>query len=175
MAGHFSINKTRKLIGRKYYWPSLKKDVEAYVKGCNVCLALKVVKHKPYGYLQILPVLTYQWKDFLIDFVIGLPISTNWKDENYDSILVIVNRLTKMIYYELVKVTINAPGLAKIIFDIVIWHYDLPNSIIFDRGSLFTFKFWSLLCYFLGTTALYRLTFGHLSTLSRTIGPSSYR
>ena len=35
LAGHFSINKTRELIGRKYYWPSLRKDVEAYVKGCD--------------------------------------------------------------------------------------------------------------------------------------------
>ena len=33
LAGHFGINKTRELIGRKYYWPSLRNDVEAYVKG----------------------------------------------------------------------------------------------------------------------------------------------
>ena len=59
LAGHFGINKIRELIGRKYYWPSLKKDIEAYVKGYNVCLALKAVKHKPYGDLQALPVLTY--------------------------------------------------------------------------------------------------------------------
>ena len=31
LAGHFGIDKTRELIGRKYYWPNLKKDVEAYV------------------------------------------------------------------------------------------------------------------------------------------------
>ena len=36
LAGHFGIDKTRELIGRKYYWPSLRKDVEAYVKGCDV-------------------------------------------------------------------------------------------------------------------------------------------
>ena len=35
LAGHFGIDKTRELIGRKYYWPSLRKDVEAYVKGCD--------------------------------------------------------------------------------------------------------------------------------------------
>ena len=60
LASHFGINKTRKLIGRKYYWPSLKKDVEAYVKGCDVCLAPKAVRHKPYGDLQALPVPTHQ-------------------------------------------------------------------------------------------------------------------
>ena len=68
----FSINKTRKLISRKYYWSSLTKDVEAYVKGCNVCLSLKAVKHKPYSKSKALPIPTHWWKDLLIDFVTGL-------------------------------------------------------------------------------------------------------
>ena len=38
-ARHFGIDKTRELVGRKYYWPSLKKDVENYVRGCDICLA----------------------------------------------------------------------------------------------------------------------------------------
>ena len=77
LAGHFGINKTRELIGRKYYWPSLKKDVEAYVKGCNVCLASKAVRHKPYKDLQALPIPTHRWKDLLMDFVTGLSVSTD--------------------------------------------------------------------------------------------------
>ena len=150
LAGHFGIDKTRELIGRKYYWPSLRKDVEAYVKGCDVCLASKAVRHKPYGDLQALPVPTHRWKDLSMDFVIGLPVSTDWKGESYDSILVIVDRLTKMVHYEPVKVTIDAPGLAEVILDVVVRHHGLPDSIVCDRGSLFTSKFWSSLCYFLG-------------------------
>ena len=69
---YFSINKTKELIGQKYYWPSLKKDVEAYIKDCNICLALKTVKNKPNDDLQTLPISTHQWKDFLIDFITGL-------------------------------------------------------------------------------------------------------
>ncbi len=84
-----------------------------------------------------------------MDFVTGFPISADWKGDSYDSILVIVNRLTKMVYYEPVKVTINAPGLAEVIIDIVVRHHKVPESIVIDRGSLFTSKFWSLLCYFL--------------------------
>ena len=70
-----------------------------------------------------------------MDFVTGLPISTNWKGESYDSILLIVNLLTKMVYYEPVKVTINALGLAKVILDVVIWHHSLPNSIVFAYNN----------------------------------------
>ena len=82
-------------------------------------------------------------------FVTGLPLSSDWKSDSYDLILVIVDWLTKMVHYKPVKVTIDAPGLAKAILDVVIWHHGLPDLIVTDRGSFFTSKFWSLLCYFL--------------------------
>ena len=85
-----------------------------------------------------------------MNFVTGLPLSADWKGDSYDSILVIVDQLTKMVHYEPVKVTIDAPGLAEVILDVVVCHHGLPDSIVTDRGSLFTSKFWSSLCYFLG-------------------------
>ena len=60
LASYFGINKIREFIGRNYYWLSLRKGVEAYIRGCNVCLALKTVRHKPYSDLQALPISTYQ-------------------------------------------------------------------------------------------------------------------
>ncbi len=59
LAGHFGIDKRRELIARKYYWPILRRNVEAYVTSCDVCLALKAVRHKPYGDLQSLSVPTH--------------------------------------------------------------------------------------------------------------------
>ena len=94
-----------------------------------------------------------------MDFVTGLPLSADWKGDNYDSILVIVDRLTKMVHYEPVKVTIDAPGLAEVIIDMIVWYHDLPDSIVTDRGSLFTSKFWSSLCYFLGVKRRLSTTF----------------
>ena len=87
-------------------------------------------------------------KDFLIDFVIGLLLFADCKNDNYDSILVIVNCLTKMVHYKLVKVIINAPKLAKVIINMVVQYYDLLDSIINDCRAIFMFKFWSLLYYF---------------------------
>ena len=55
-----------------------------------------------------------------------------------------------MIHYKPVKVTIDAPGLAEVIINVVVQHHSLPGSIVSDRGSIFTSKFWSSLCYFLG-------------------------
>ena len=84
-----------------------------------------------------------------MDIVTGLPLSADWKSNNYDLILVIVDRLTKMVHYKPVKVTIDASELAEVIIDVVVWHHGLSNSIMTDRGLLFTSKFWSSLCYFL--------------------------
>ena len=67
-----------------------------------------------------------------MDFVISPPISANWKDDSYDSILVIVDWLTKMVYYELVKVIINAPGLAEVIINVVVHHHGVSESIVTD-------------------------------------------
>ena len=85
-----------------------------------------------------------------MDFVTGLPLFSDWKSDSYDSILVIVNRLTKMVDYKQVKVTIDVPGLAEVIIDMVVQHHGLLDSIISDRGAIFTSKFCFSLCYFLG-------------------------
>lgn len=56
LVGYFEIDKIREMIARKYYWLTIQRNVKIYIKGCDVCLALKSVKHKPYGNLQSLPV-----------------------------------------------------------------------------------------------------------------------
>ena len=55
-----------------------------------------------------------------------------------------------MVYYKPTKITIDAQGLAEVIIDVVVRYHNLPDSIVTDRGSLFTLKFWSSLCYFFG-------------------------
>ena len=82
--------------------------------------------------------------------VTGLPVSKNWKIETYNSIFVIADCPTRTVYYEPVKVTIDAPDLAEVIIDMVIWPQGLPHLIISDQRPVFNLKFWSLLYYFLG-------------------------
>ncbi len=76
-----------------------------------------------------------------MNFVTGLPILADWKGDSYNSILVIVNRLTKIVHYTQVKVTINALGLIEVIINVVMHHHGVPESITMDRDSLFTSKF----------------------------------
>ena len=109
-----------------------------------------------------------------MDFVTGLPLSSDWKGDSYDSILVIVDQLTKMVHYKPVKVTIDAPGLAEVIIDVVVWHHGLLDSIVTNKSLFFTSKFWTSLCYFLGvkrrlSTAFYSQTDGQTKRQNSTI------
>ncbi len=70
------------------------------------------------------------------------------KDKTYDSILVIVNWLIKMVHYKPVKVTIDTLTLIEIIIKTIVQYHSFPDSIVTDWGSDFTSKFLLLLYYF---------------------------
>ncbi len=115
---------------------------------------------------------THRWKDLLMDFITGLLLLVDWKDDSYDSILVIVDRFTKMVHYKLVKVTNDILGQAEVIIDIGVLHYGVPELIVRDQRSLFTSKFWSSLCYFFGINKKLSTTF-HPQTDSQTKSQNS--
>ncbi len=76
-----------------------------------------------------------------MDFIINLLISADWKGDSYNSILVIIDRLTKIVYYEPIKVTINTSGLAEVIFNMFVCHNKVREFIVMDQGLLFISKF----------------------------------
>ena len=54
LTGHFGVDKTLKLMTRKYYWDSIKADVKSYVNICDVCQRVKVKRHRSHGELSAL-------------------------------------------------------------------------------------------------------------------------
>ena len=92
-----------------------------------------------------------------MDFVVGLPKTMG----KYDSIWVIVDRLTKSAHFILVKVTYNAEKLAKIYVSEIVRLHGVPLSIISDRGMQFTSKFWKTLHEELGTRLNLSAVFHH--------------
>ena len=82
-----------------------------------------------------------------MDFVVGLPKTLG----KYDSIWVIVDRLSKSAHFIPVKVTYNAEKLAKLYISKIVRLHRVPLSIISDRGTQFTSKFWKTLHAELGT------------------------
>ena len=161
LAGHFGVERTLELIRRKYYWPnqergdqqdtehdpSMRAQVKEYCETCTICKRSKAPRHKPYGKLSSLPIPEFKWADLTMDFVTGLPESRAWNGAVYDSILVVVDRLTKMAHYIPVTKTVNAEDLAEILIREVIRLHGLPSSITTDRGSIFTSKYHDALCH----------------------------
>ena len=90
-AGHRGTAKTTEPINRRYYWPKIRKAIKQFIKHCYTCQRTKVVRHGPYGLLQSNEAPNRRWKSIAMDFIMDRP-----KSEGYDTILVVINRLTKM-------------------------------------------------------------------------------
>ena len=79
-------------LKEKYWWYGLKRDVATHVALCDVCQRVKAEHQRPAGLLQPLKVPEWKWEEISMDFIVGLPRTR----DGYDSIWVIVDRLTKV-------------------------------------------------------------------------------
>ena len=96
LARNFGQNKTLELVRRRYSWPSLCTDVQQFCKSCVTCMRSKPQCHKPYGFLKQLPIPEWPWNSISMDFIEKLPSFSG-----FDTILVIVDRLTKQAIFNL--------------------------------------------------------------------------
>jgi hypothetical protein len=145
VAGHFGTTKTRKLISRYFWWPRISQEVQKFVQTCEICARTKTHRHQPYGLLQPLPIPTQNWQDISMDFITDLPSSND-----FDSILVVVDRLSKSAHFIPTKKTLSAPEFAKLFVKEIFRLHGLPKTIVSDRGSIFTSHFWTRLTELLG-------------------------
>ena len=142
-SGHFGVLKTCELITRDFYWPSMEAEIRKYVLACEVCTRVKAPRHTKYGTNMPLPIPDRPWESITMDFVTDLPESSSSK---FTSILVIVDRLTKMAKYLPCRKDIDSPELARRFFEEIICEHGIPDNIITDRGSTFTSRFWTRVC-----------------------------
>jgi hypothetical protein len=142
-AGHFGRYKTVELVSRDFYWPHLSKFVSHYIQTCEVCQRSKKQRHLPHGLLQPLPIPSAPWLSTSLDFIVGLPLSG---PSSFDSILVIVDRFTKMAHFIPCHTTDSSRDFARLYHDNIIKLHGLPQDIVSDRGSVFLSHFWRDVC-----------------------------
>ena len=93
---HFGVTRTVSRVRQHYDWPNLRQTVKDVLGDCDTCHKTKASRHKPYGMLEPLPVPGRPWGSITMDFVVKLPRSKDPViDIQYDSIWVVVDRLTK--------------------------------------------------------------------------------
>ena len=151
MYGHPGTDEMVRRISNQYTMPNVRKLVKTAIGDCLACLKNKPKRHKPYGLLQPLEPPARPWISVTMDFIVKLPKSLEPGSARLcDSILVIVDRLTKASYFVPTEETITAEEMAYEVTKSLVAHHGLPEQFITDRGTLFTSKYWNTLLSTLG-------------------------
>ncbi len=135
-AGHVGITKSVRAVARLWWWPSLRADVEAWVKSCPVCQRDKGDRRNR-GLLQPLQVPTRAWDSVSMDLITQLP-STR---DGLDAIIVFVDRLTKMVHFAPCATTATAEDTARLFVRHVWRLHGVPRELVTDRDPRFTSAF----------------------------------
>jgi hypothetical protein len=106
---------------------------------CAMCVKeLRLNHQRPAGLLHPLKIPEWKWEEIGMDFITGLPHTP----KGYDSIWVIVDRLTKVAHFILIKTTYKGSQLAELYMARIMCLQGVPKKIVSDRGSQFTSRFW---------------------------------
>ncbi|GJT17486.1 reverse transcriptase domain-containing protein [Tanacetum coccineum] len=130
-----------------YWWPGMKRDIAEYVSRCLTCSKIKAEHQKPLGFLQQPEIPEWKWEKLTMDFITKLPKSSS----GYDTIWVIVDRLTKSAHFLPIREDYKTEKLAKIYVNEIVARHGVPVSIISDRDGRFTSHLWQALQEALGT------------------------
>ena len=135
-SGHPGRDRTYSRLSRHYYWPGIGKDVKKFVKTCDVCQRTTGSQIRA-GLLQSLPVPKHPWESISMDFIVGLPRTA----QGHDAIYTFVDRLTKYVHLCPTTSTVDAQGSAQLYIENIFRLHGLSSSIVCDRDTRFTSKF----------------------------------
>jgi hypothetical protein len=117
-------------LKQHYWWTKMKIEIAHYVAKCDTCKWVKVIHMKAAGPLQSLPILTYKWEDIGMDFIVGLPKTT----KGFDSIWIIIDRLTKITHFLPVKTDYLVVVYAQLYIARILSLHGVPKTIVSDQG-----------------------------------------
>jgi hypothetical protein len=127
------------------------------VAECDVCQRVKAEHQRPAGLLHSLKIPEYKWGEFGMDFIVSLPCTS----PGYDSIWVIMDRLTKVAQFIPVRTNYTGAKLAELYKARIVCLHGVPKLIVSDRGSQFTSQFWQKLHECLDTQLNFSLAYHH--------------
>ena len=92
--GHRGQWKMTELVMRNFWWLRVSREVKQYVEGCDACQRNKNCTQAPAGKLMPNSILEKPWSHISANFIMKLPLA-----QEYNSILVVVDRLTKIVHF----------------------------------------------------------------------------
>lgn len=144
---HPGSARTLEFLQRRFWWPTIKDDVMAFVKACPTCNQNKSSHQPPQGFLHPLSIPHRPWSHISMDFITGLPPS-----QGNTTILVIVDRFSKAARFIPLSKLPTAKETAELVMNHVFRVFGIPQDIVSDRGPQFSSRFWQAFCQSLGTT-----------------------
>nr|GEX94452.1 putative reverse transcriptase domain-containing protein [Tanacetum cinerariifolium] len=123
-----------------YWWPNMKANIATYVTKCLTCMRVKVEHQRPSGLLVQPAIPEWKWDNITMDFITKLPKSS----QGFDTIWVIVDRLTKSAHFLPIRENDPLEKLARLYMNRIVARHRIPVSIICDRNRRFTSNFWRL-------------------------------
>nr|GEV15302.1 putative reverse transcriptase domain-containing protein [Tanacetum cinerariifolium] len=145
---HPGLEKMYRDIKKLYWWPNMKANISTYVSKCLTCAKVKAEHQRPLGLLVQPKIPEWKWDNITMDFVTKLPNSS----QGYDTIWVIVDRLTKSAIFIPMREKDPLDKLARLYLKEVVIKHGIPVSIICDRDPRFSSNFWKSLQKALGTS-----------------------
>ena len=109
----------------------MKREITEFVAQCDVCQRVKVEHQRLARLLQPLLILKWMWEQIGMDFITRFPRT----QLGYDSIWVVIDRLTKVAHFILVKTTYQSSKLAELYMARIVYLHGVPKKIVSDRGS----------------------------------------
>ena len=128
VGGHSGFFRTFKRITQDLYLVGMRGDSKKFVAECGICQQNKTLALSPAGVLQPLAVLDLIWEDITMDFIEGLPRSAG-----YDSILVVVDRLSKYAHFVPLRHPYTTFTVAAAFVKELVSLHGVPRSISSDR------------------------------------------
>ena len=108
-AGHGGRWKTVDLVTRNCWWPGVTRDVGKSVEGCDLCQRMKNRTEELVGKLKLSEVPKKPWSHLTVDFITNLPVVAG-----KDAVLVVCDRLSKMMHFVATTEGTTAEGLARL-------------------------------------------------------------
>ncbi|GJS11567.1 putative reverse transcriptase domain-containing protein, partial [Tanacetum coccineum] len=130
-----------------YWWSNMKANIATYVSKCLTCAKVKAKHQRPSGLLVQPDIPEWKWEKITMDFITKLPNTA----AGFDSIWVIVDRLTKSAHFLPMRETDLTEKLTRLYMKEIVARHGIPMSIISDRDSHFTSRVWKSLHKALGT------------------------
>src|SRR5438045_2643780 len=106
-----------------YYWPSVQRDVELYIKSCTSCARNKSTTQAPAGFLHPLPIPKDRFAEIALDFV-----GTLVPSKGFDTILIMTDRLTNYVKFEPTYSTATAQDIADLVDRSWYRRFGLPKA-----------------------------------------------